>query len=460
MMSGRIAFVLYIFFLPLLTSAQNEGARAEGYVTIPAGTEYKKSGLYQWLFGKNRRKEWAQPVRVRSVMLDTVYGGLVPYQKSGNGESKSLRLRSTSGKEYALRSINKSRIRVLTPLLQYTFYGSLVQDGVSMSHPYGAFAIPLMADAARIPHTRPLLVFIPQQEALDSFNAGYANDLYLLEERAEGNWSDAPHLGNYKQFLETTEVEEMIRKNNRYTVDQYAFIKARLFDMLLADVDRHEGNWRWGVERAGSTIFRPVPGDRDQAFFTHNGLLTTITLVLTRRRMLQNFGYRIRSEKSLTTHDLSLDKFFSNAMTADDWKKAAKELIASLSDSVIAASVAQMPPEVFKLSGKEIVSKLQSRRNGLERSAARYYKVLAKRVRVYGSKAKEQFEASAGPDGTTTVRVYRVGPGGKKEGTPYYTRSFSRNTKLVTFYSYGGDDVFEIDRGIRGLKIKIKKRKD
>jgi hypothetical protein len=389
-----------------------------------------------------------------------MYGGLVPYQKSGGGESKSLRLRSRAGKEYALRSINKSRVKVLSPLFQHTFYGSLVQDGVSMSHPYGAFAVPLLAERAGIPHTQPRLVYIAQQAALDSFNADYANDLYLLEERPEGNWSNARHLGSYQQFFETAEVEQMMRKNNTYRADQHAFIKARLFDMLISDVDRHEGNWRWGLEAGGSKLFHPVPGDRDQAFFTHNGLLSSLTLALTRRRLLQNFSHRIKNVKSLTTHDLSLDKFCTYEMTAEDWSVAAKELRAKLSDSVITASVAQMPAEAFRLSGGEIISKLQSRRNRLEVTAARYYKVLSKRVRIHGSKGKEQFDVVKGPNGTATVNVFRIGSGGKKEALPYYTRSFRRDTRLVTLYSYGGDDVFQVDAGIRWLKVKIKKRKD
>ena len=37
-----------------------------------------------------------------------------------------------------------------------------------------------------------------------------------------------------------------LHKDEKYTVDEKEYIKARLFDMLIGDWDRHSDQWRWG----------------------------------------------------------------------------------------------------------------------------------------------------------------------------------------------------------------------
>ena len=50
---------------------------------------YQKSKFHQWLFGRHYRKEWAIPVRVKNIDLDTAFGGLRPYQ-AGGGRRRAL----------------------------------------------------------------------------------------------------------------------------------------------------------------------------------------------------------------------------------------------------------------------------------------------------------------------------------------------------------------------------------
>ncbi len=50
----------------------------------------------------------------------------------------------------------------------------------------GHLPLAYMMDAAGIYHAWPGWC-MPQQKALDTFNTKYGNDLYLLEEKAEGD---------------------------------------------------------------------------------------------------------------------------------------------------------------------------------------------------------------------------------------------------------------------------------
>lgn len=262
-----ILFAMALLPRPTVAQAAPEDTTSAAFKTVTAGAAYQRSNFHQWLWGRNRRAEWATPIEVPVLWLDTACGGLTPYQQGGGNETKSLRLKSATGKEYALRSIDKSRTDVIPKGFENTFVENIIRDGVSMAHPYGVSALPVMLDAAGIHHPNGIIVYVPEQAAMDSFNDKFKNDLYLLEQRPDGDWSEAANLGNFKKFESTADLVEKMLKSNKNIADQHAFIKARLFDMLVADWDRHEDNWRWGEKESGDkTTYIPVARDRDQVF--------------------------------------------------------------------------------------------------------------------------------------------------------------------------------------------------
>jgi len=425
------------------------------YKTIAAGPEYKKAGFYSWLWGTNRRKEWTTPVRVPLLWLDTAFGGLKPYQKGGGNETRSLRLLSHTGKEYSLRSINKSRDDVVPPETKGTFIEDIIQDGVSMSYPYAAFAVPGMQQQSGIYHTNPQLVYLPQQPALDSFNQRFANDLYLLEQRPDGDWTDADNLGNFSKFSSTEKLIQKILGKPTHIYDQHAFVRARLFDMLIADWDRHEDNWRWGVtDTMDVKWYTPVPRDRDQAFYTHNGLLIDRILQLSGLHFMQNFTFHLQEAHKLNMEERNIDRFFTNRLTQIDWETAATQMKQSLTDAVIEASVKGLPPEIFRISGEEMIAKLKSRRNELVDYAREYYRFIAQEVEVPGTQKKDYFEVSEA-GGYTLVRVY-YNKGHQRADTPYYSRSFNpQETRELRLYGVDENDVFDIRGKSNGIKLRI-----
>ena len=86
-----------------------------------AGKQYATSAAHQKKWGKHYRQEWNTAVKIRVAMLDTLAGGLTPYQPGGGRQSKTLRLRDAKGKEYVLRSIDKSFGGALPEIAQGTF---------------------------------------------------------------------------------------------------------------------------------------------------------------------------------------------------------------------------------------------------------------------------------------------------------------------------------------------------
>jgi len=406
----------------------------------------KKSSSYQKNWGKNRRAEWGTPVTVPVLWLDTAYGGLKVYETGGGNETRSIRLSNTSGKEYSLRSINKSREDVVPPVAKGTFVEALINDQVSSSYPYGAFAVAQMQDAAGIPHPLPVLVYLPQQPALGKYNDKYGNDLYLFEQRPDGDWSDAPNFHNLKDFSSTDNVIKKLQENNKNRPDQRLFIRERLFDMFISDWDRHEDNFRWGKKQEnGYTIYVPVPRDRDQAFYTHNGKLIDKFLPIAGLSFMHNFDSIPGSMKTLNSEEKDFDRFFSNGMSREDWIAEADHLQKSLTDEVIRRSVKDLPPEIYAISGEELIAKLIRRRNHLQQMAEEYYSLVASKVEIIGSEKNEVFSVTGSQNNSLTVNVFRV-KDGKRESQEYYHRTFiPAETNEIRIYGIGGQDVFEID---------------
>src|SRR5215510_3044388 len=92
----RYFFVAIIFTVPLFSFSQIDTSQ---YIIIEASRNYEKRASYQKKWGEHYRKEWATPVKFKKVMLDTLVGGLIPYDAGGGRQSKSLRLRDKQGRE-------------------------------------------------------------------------------------------------------------------------------------------------------------------------------------------------------------------------------------------------------------------------------------------------------------------------------------------------------------------------
>ncbi len=429
-------------------------ADTSAFKTVSAGAQYSKPQFYQWLWGKNCRTEWTTPVQARILLLDSVDGGLTPYKTGGGNETKTLHLKSPDGKQYTIRSIDKSRNDVVLPEFKNTFIEDIIDDGVSMSYPYAAFAINVLQEHAGIPHTNPQLVYLPAQPALDTFNKKFGNDLYLFEQKLGGDWSAAENLHNPKYFTATDDVTKILLKDNSNKAVQFQFIKARLFDMLIADWDRHEDNWQWGSEDSISTLYFPIPRDRDQAFYAHNGVLIDRMLSAQSLNFMQNFNDDTKNIIILNYEERNMDRFFANEMTLRDWINAADTLQQALTDDVIEASVHELPSEIFKISGKELIEKLESRRAHLQKYATEYYRFLAKQVDITGSNKSENFEVDGSAAGTT-VKIFRIDSASNRDDTAFYERTFyPSETKEIMLYGIDGKDIYKIDNA-NNIAIKI-----
>lgn len=415
-------------------------------VTVVPGPQYNRSRFHNFLWGKHYRKEWSTPVSIQKFYLDTAAGGLTPYEAGGSRQTKSLKLHDENKREYVLRSIDKTFGGALPDIVRGTFIERIADDQVSIAHPFSAVMVAPMAEAAGIYHTWPKNVFVPVQPALDSFNIKFGNTLYIFEQRPDENWETAPNFGNSKNIISTDKLFKKLHDDNDRFVDQEDFVRARLFDMIIGDWGRHEDQWRWAsFKNDQGTLYKPIPRDRDQTFTKFDGVLLKVVKAVAGLSHQQSFGPVIKNVRTYNFAARNLDRVMTNRISLQQWLNTAKELQAVLTDKVISDAVHQMPPELFPISGEEIIKNIKSRRDRIVAYAEDYYDFLAKEVDVTGTDKSEYFEVVALNDDDIQLTVYDLDKEGKKKEIIYQRVFSEKETSELRVYGWNGNDIYNVD---------------
>ncbi|HRI80452.1 MAG TPA: BamA/TamA family outer membrane protein, partial [Cyclobacteriaceae bacterium] len=413
------------------------------WVKVNASYQYEASGFRKYLLGENYRAEWAQKIPLLAFDIGKEKGGLKILQKGGGLETMALRLSDTHGHEYNLRSVDKYPTKALPPSFQKTVIQAVKQDQVSASHPYAAIVIPPLAQAAGIYHTNPKVIYAPSDPRWGRYSRDFAGQIMIFEERPDGVGKDLSFFGNPERIISTRRMLEHLTHDHDVSVDQQMVLRARLFDMWIGDWDRHDDQFRWGeFDQKKTKVYRPIPRDRDQAFFVNEGLVPHKWRKPFRKPNLEGFGYKIRWAPGLMETGRWFDRSFLNAMTEKDFVQMARELGMRVDDKIIDSAIMLWPPEIYNLHGKEIIEKMKARRSVLINNATDYYRFLARQVDVTGSNKREWFEGSWMPNGNLQLQMFKLDKTGRR-GKLLYEREFlNGQTKEVRIYGLGGDDVF------------------
>ncbi|MFC5271176.1 metallophosphoesterase [Adhaeribacter terreus] len=430
---------------------------SDSVITLPANPDYEAGKTRSFWLGLHYRDEWVTPVKMPLLNLSTEQGGLTPYKTGGGKQTKSLKLRNEEGQLFQLRSVNKDPAKALPGDLRETVIKDVVQDQISAQHPYGSLIIPKLADAAGVLHTNPKLVFIPSDPALKRYIADFSNTIAFLEEDPNESQESVASLGYAQNLVGTEKVLQRLRDDNDNYVDEKEFARARLFDMLVGDWDRHQGQWRWKEQKTDKArIFTPVPEDRDVAFFKADGFIPYMVSRKWAIRNIQNFGYDYGDYIGLNLSALNNDRNFLSSVDREEWLAIATEMKNSISDAEIEEAVRDLPPEVYPLSGPEIAAKLKSRRDLLPKVAMDYYKVLAREVDIVGTDKHEKFEVKRLDNQRTEVIIHKITKQGTERGIIYQRTFHSRETKEIRLYGLDGRDIFEVTgKARKGIMVRI-----
>ncbi len=435
-------------FLCLFVCIQAK-TQVKGDSATAAGSHFNDTKARHFWMGTNYRKEWNTPITVPVLNMAKEKGGLKPIKKGGGKQTKSLRVEDANGRQYTLRSIQKFiTSKTLPGDLMSEAAADLVSDGVSASYPYAALSMPILAEAAGIPHGNPKVVYIGDDPALGEFREDFKNTMVLYEERAPDS---------VKKLFDTDEVADKLKDDNDNDVDQIALLRVRILDMFVMDLDRHEDQWSWGAYDNGKgKTYYPLAKDRDQAFYTNQGLLPGFVKGRSLVPQLEGFKPKAKSIARFNFAARNLDRFFLNQLTEEQWKAEAERFLSKMTDEVIERALAQQPKEIYGFSAAQIIQTLKERKKYIVDDVMEYYRFISETVSITGSDKKEQYSVTRNSEtGTVMVQMFKV----TKEGqlsTKMYERVFHPLiTKEVRIYGFDGDDQFKVFGTNDKIKVRL-----
>ncbi|MAZ72656.1 MAG: hypothetical protein CMC70_05875 [Flavobacteriaceae bacterium] len=447
-------------------------------VKVPVVTDtekLEKSGFYKFLWGKRFRNYYGIPVTANNVDLTKYKGGLTVKEAGGGHQTYTAKLKDENGAEYAIRGLEKDAFKFLKFKVKGitfdpedyrgTFAETVVYDFFTTTHPFMQLVIDPLAEGVNINHSNTQLAYVQKQPNLDPLGKDYGDALYWLEERPDDGQTQFPGYnranpggGTVVTFESMTDVLEKLREDEKYSVDQQAWVRARLFDMLIGDWDRHQDQWRFAEYEISDdeTRFIPIPRDRDAAFSRFDGVMVPIIqLFLPDVRFWQSYDDEIRNIKWYNGEANNLDRALLTKVGKETWLAEAKYIQENLSEAEIDAAWTNLPPEVQDETAETLKSNLKSRLKNLENIAERYATYLNRTVAVHGTDKDDKIEITRLADGKTQVVIKRAIS--DEKDPVIFDRTFHKDeTKEIWVYGLNDDDEFLVTGdGDNPIKVRI-----
>ncbi|NND88105.1 MAG: hypothetical protein HKM28_02535, partial [Flavobacteriaceae bacterium] len=448
-------------------------------VTVPVVTDpqkLNKSGFYKFIWGDRYRHYFGVPVTAPVGVLSNMKRGLKVEKEGGGHQSYSSRLQDADGRDYAMRGLEKNALKFLrfrVKGISYTeddfkgtFAETAVYDFFTTTHPFMQLIIDPLAESVNVNHASTELYYLPKQPGFEKLDDAYGDQLYFIEERPNDEQKDFPGYnranpsieGEIFEFESSTDMFEKIKEDEKYSVDQRAYIRARLFDMLIGDWDRHEDQWRWGAYKISDDDIRfvPVPRDRDAAFSKFDGIaIPLIQLFLPDVRFWQSYDSEIDNVKWFNGEGNNIDRAIINKHDSEVWVEEARYIQQYMTDEVIDQAFKKLPSEVQDSASEDIQLKLKGRLQNLDKIAEIYGDYLNKTVAIHGTQKDDIIEITRLPEGKTHVQLKRNLK--DEENTSFFERTFNHEeTKEIWIYGLDDDDQFVITgEGSNPIMIRI-----
>jgi hypothetical protein len=428
-------FIL-ILFLSVIIQGQDFNDTTKYKLIIPA-EEYKAGYIYQLLFGKHWRDLWTAPVYAEILNLDTYKGGLVPIEKGGGFQTKSLRFLAKDGNIYKFRSIRKDPAKVLPEELQETVVADILFDQISSSNPFAALTVVPILNAVNIPQAYPQIVFLPDTEKLGEFRDEFKNLLGLIEIHPNENEKDTALFFGADKILSTYKLLDRLEEKRDERVDSKAYLTARLIDAFLGDWDRHTDQWRWArITKNNKKIWLPIPRDRDQVYSLFDGLFPNIAALYVKQ--LNSFAGSFPNPEYLSWSGRALDDRFLPELNKAEWDSVTNFVVNTLTDSLIEYSISRLPKSNYELAGTRLVDILKERRSKLTDYSNDFFDFIHNVVSINAYKKDDFALINRVNDNTTNVSIFNK----KKDKLEcYYNVNFDNNvTSEIRLDMLDGDD--------------------
>ncbi len=442
---------------PEKTTAETEEA------SIYTSEETDKSSFFKWIWGDHYRSLYSKKIEAPLLRIDDLPNSVRPISEGGGTQSRSLRLIDDNEHEYTLRALRKSAVRFLQATaikdhyvedyLKNTVAERFLLDFYTTSHPYAQFAMPELSEALGVLHANPNIYYVPKQKGLGIYSDDYGNALFMLEEHAGDENKSFATFGKPNDILSTADLRLALRESKDAAVDEPSYIRARLFDHLTGNWDRHQDQWRWAEYETedGKRRYEAIPRDWDQVFPKYDGpIISLLKFSFPVLRKMQSYDAEIKNIKWFNLSGYPLDKTFINSAQWEDWKSQVDFIQENLTDEIIDQAFATLPEAAQDSSITSIKRNLRARRDNLGNIARRYYDYLTDFEVLTGTEGDDQFLIDRKSDGITAISMV-------KDTDTVFQKNYSANqTKEIWMYALDGKDTIKtIGKGKNPIKIKV-----
>jgi hypothetical protein len=403
------------------------------------------NGIHRWLFGDNYRKDWAMKVKLPIIKLSEVNGGLSPLKQGGGMESKSLRLEDKTGREWVLRSVEKTPDKLLPENLQGTFAVDWVGDEFSGQHPYSALIVPPLAAAANVPHANPVIGVVAEDPALGQYSKLFVGTVCLIEEREPTGSSD-----------NTFKAEAQLLKSYDNRLNGEGFLRARMLDLLVGDWDRHEDQWRWAdVKNGKGKTYTAVPRDRDQVFHVTQGVFPSIAALPWIDPLLEDFTPDIPHVKYSLFKTRFMKEYPDAQISYERWMQLANEFVKAETDQVLEEGLKRLPEASYKFRHTELLTILKKRRDNIPAAMSAYYKFINRIVDIRATDKSELVTIADGPDNAMRITIDKLNKNGETKDQFMDMVYKPEVTKEIRLYVSGGDDHIIINNANSPIRLRL-----
>ncbi|WP_333694640.1 metallophosphoesterase [Flavobacterium sp.] len=424
----------------------------------------RKSDIYQFLWGKHYKSYYKQNIVVQTATLDTLLGGLKPLGFDTENTTTSLLTSDKNGREYIITPLQKDASSFFKSIAyrndafstpnSNTLSEDFLRDYFTTIHPYIPLIIPTLSQAINVTAIPHKLYHIPNQNSLGKYNSSFGDQFYYVAPKANTTQKNNIVFGKPSNIIDTDEMLHLIRTNKNHEVDQVAYIRARLFDMLIGDWDKQAKNWRWAVfQEKNKVIYKPIPINRDQAFAKYDGAFLKLLKTVPEMGQMHSYSYNYPNPKKFNAEVYALDLALLASVDEKLWKEQAQYIQEHLTNDIINKAFLELPYELQDETTSKLKLYLRNRLKKLPQIAKNYQKIIDKKVVIVGTHDNDVFVINRNSNGQTTVAVYN---GKKIPANLIFERTFSKKqTREIWLFGLEGKDEFSME-GKESNVIKIR----
>jgi hypothetical protein len=425
----------------------------------------RKSNAYHFLWGKHYKDLYQKEITLKTALLDTLYGGLKPIGIEQYSTSRFLTLKNKQGSEYWLMPIKKDvedflqthsfQVKSENEPFQKTITQDFLEDYFTTIYPFAPLGIDYLSKSIGIHTLESELYYIPKSKNFESFQNKMGDEIYMIFKKPNSFQKNEHSFGNPEFIIDTDDLLYTLQTEKDHQIDVDAYLKVRLFDMLIGDWDRNASHYRWAAKKSGiKTIYSPIPFHRDQAFAKYDGAILSVLKQFSALGQMHHYGKKTKNSSSFNSEAYTLDLALLSHVSEKEWLDAAIFIQSHLSNQIIDDAFMKMSLNDDSKENRQLKEIFKNRLKSLRKTALKHHRYLEKKVIVVGTKLDDTFHISRLDKKRTQITVYQ---GKALPQNIVFEKTFTkkRNKDIWIYGLEGNDSIYAEGQYSNHSKLKI-----